>query len=84
MPNGLFPAIRLPDTPPSPPKNSGNISDIAHTSSPTPKVIIANGVAAFLVVTQPNTTATSIAATPPTIGVKLTGSGQPPDTKFSV
>jgi hypothetical protein len=51
MPRNGSPATRLPLTPPSPPKNSGNISDIAHTSSPMPSVIIANGVPAFLVVT---------------------------------
>ena len=51
MPSGLAPVTRLPEMPPSPPKNSGNISDMAKTSSPTPSVIIANGVAAFLVVT---------------------------------
>ena len=47
MPKVLAPATRLPEIPPSPPKKSENISDIAHTSSPMPMVIIANGVAAF-------------------------------------
>ncbi len=43
--------MRFAVMPPSPPKNSGNISDIAVTSSPMPRVIIANVVPAFLVVT---------------------------------
>ena len=51
MPSGFGPATRLPEMPPSPPKNSGNISAEAHTSSPMPSVIMAKGVAAFLVVT---------------------------------
>ncbi len=51
MPSHGWPATRLPLMPPSPPKKPENISDIANTSSPTPSVIIANGVPAFLVVT---------------------------------
>ena len=51
MPNIGVPATRLPVMPPSPPKNSGSISDIDHTSSPMPSVIIANVVPAFLVLT---------------------------------
>ena len=57
---------------------------MAHTNSPIPIVIMAKGVAAFFVVTQPKTMATTIADRPPTIGIKLTGSGQPPVTKFKV
>jgi hypothetical protein len=53
---------------------------MAHTSSPMPSVIMANGVAAFLVVTQPSNIATSMLARPPTMGIRLTGSGQPPET----
>jgi hypothetical protein len=37
--------------PPSPPKNSGNISAMAATSSPMPSVIMAKVVPDFLVVT---------------------------------
>ena len=33
---------------------------MAHTSSPMPRVIMAKGVPAFLVVTQPSSTATSM------------------------
>ena len=51
MPRTGLPTTRLAETPPSPPKNSGIISDIANTSSPMPSVIIANGVPAFFVVT---------------------------------
>ena len=43
-----------------------------------PSVIMANGVAAFLVVTQPNTTAKATPARPPAIGTRLTGSGNWP------
>ena len=78
MPNGLLPVTRLPEMPPSPPKNSGNISDIAHTSSPTPSVIIAKVVAAFLVVTQPNKRANARPAIPPTSGIRLTGRSKAP------
>jgi hypothetical protein len=46
-----LPTTRLPVMPPSPPKNSGSISDIDHTSSPMPSVIMAKVVPAFLVVT---------------------------------
>ena len=85
MPSVLGPVTRLPVMPPSPPKNSGNISDMAQTSSPMPSVIMANGVAAFLVVTQPSTTANSAPASPPAIGTRLTGSGNwPPLTRLSV
>ena len=51
MPRNGLPTVRLAEMPPSPPKNSGIISDIAATSSPMPSVIIANGVPAFFVVT---------------------------------
>ena len=51
MPRNGAPEVRLAETPPSPPKNSGTMSDIENTSSPMPSVIIANGVPAFLVVT---------------------------------
>ena len=84
MPSGLGPTTRLPEMPPSPPKNSGNISAIAHTSSPIPRVIIANGVAAFLVVTQPRMTANTMPERPPTTGIKLTGRGRPLVTRFRV
>ncbi len=71
--------------PPSPPKNSGNISDEAHTSSPMPSVIMANGVAAFLVVTHPSSSANASPARPPAIGTRLTGSGRwPAETRLSV
>ncbi len=84
MPNGLGPVTRLLETPPSPPKNSGNISDMAQTSSPMPSVIIAKVVAAFLVVTQPSSTAKNMPASPPTNGTRLTGSGNAPlATRFS-
>jgi hypothetical protein len=78
MPKGLGPATRLPEMPPSPPKNSGNINAIAQTSSPMPSVIIANVVADFLVVTQPSRSAKTTPARPPTIGIRLTGSGSTP------
>lgn len=51
MPMNGWPTTRLPDTPASPPKNSGTISDIANTSSPMPSVIMAKVVPARLVVT---------------------------------
>ena len=51
MPSTGLPNTRLPWMPPSPPKNSGIISDIDATSSPMPSVIIANVVPDFLVVT---------------------------------
>ena len=51
MPRKGSPTTRLPATPASPPKNSGTISDIANTSSPTPSVIMAKVVPDFLVVT---------------------------------
>ena len=54
------------------------MSAIAQTSSPMPNVIMANGVAAFLVVTQPSATANSMPDSPPTIGIRLTGNGRLP------
>ena len=39
---------------------------------------MAKGVAAFLVVTQPNTSATASPARPPAMGTKLTGIGKLP------
>ena len=46
-----IPVSLVPLMPPSPPKNSGIISDIDHTSSPMPSVIIAKVVPALRVVT---------------------------------
>ena len=60
------------------------MSDMAHTSSPTPSVIIANGVADFLVVTHPSSTANNMLARPPTMGIRLTGKGSPLVTRLSV
>ena len=57
---------------------------MAHTSSPIPMVIMAKVVADFLVVTQPSTMATAMLASPPAMGTRLTGRGNPPDTRFSV
>ena len=51
---------------------------MAKTSSPMPRVIMANGVAAFLVVTQPSASASTIADSPPTMGIRLTGIGRLP------
>ena len=75
---------RLPDTPPSPPKNSGIISDMANTSSPSPRVIMAKVVPDLRVVTQPKSTAKPRPATPPTSGTSATGRGSEPSaTLFS-
>ncbi len=84
MPRKGLPAERLAETPASPPKNSGIISDIANTSSPMPSVIIAKGVPAFLVVTKPSSTAKKMPASPPTSGIRLTGIGsEPSPMRFS-
>ena len=50
MPATGSPITRLVETPPSPPKKPGNISEAEWTISPMPRVIIANGVPAVLVV----------------------------------
>jgi hypothetical protein len=68
----------LPDTPPSPPKNSGTISDIANTSSPMPSVIMAKGVPALRVVTKPSSTAKAAPVRPPRSGMRLVGTGIDP------
>ena len=58
---------------------------MAQMSSPTPNVIIAKVVPDFLVVTQPITTATSMLAKPPTMGIRLTGMASVPLlARFSV
>ena len=44
MPHRAAPWTRLPDKPASPPKKSENISDMANTNSPSPKVIMAKVV----------------------------------------
>ena len=54
MPKNDWPYTRSVVMPPSPPKNSGNISAIEATSSPMPSVIMANVVPDFLVVTKPS------------------------------
>ena len=51
MPMKGWPITRLVEMPPSPPKNAGNISEQANTSSTMPSVIIENVVPDFLVVT---------------------------------
>ena len=73
MPKNGWPATRLPETPASPPKNSENISDMANTNSATPSVIMANGVPALRVVTQPSKMAKPMPVKPPMMGSKLTG-----------
>ena len=85
MPATGWPTTRLPETPASPPKNSGTISDIDHTSSPTPSVIIAKVVPLFLVVTiaQQRGEQQPGQARPPAAAA-LTGSGNAPAlTRFS-
>ena len=51
MPARADPMTRLPETPPSPPKNSGIMSDIAKTNSPRPSVIMAKVVPDLRVLT---------------------------------
>lgn len=51
MPSTASPTMRLVEMPPSPPKKSGNISELANTISPMPMVIMAKVVPDFLVVT---------------------------------
>ena len=78
MPRKGLPAVRLPDTPPSPPKNSGTIKAMANTSSAMPRVIMAKGVPALRVVTKPSTMANPAPAKPPTRGIRLTGTDSQP------
>ena len=78
MPNGELPVTRLPLTPPSPPKNPGNIKDIAQINSPMPSVIMAKGVPDFFTVTEPKIAANTKPVKPPTIGTILTGKGNLP------
>src|SRR3989344_710567 len=54
MPKKALPYTRSVVMPPSPPKNSGNISAMEATSSPIPSVIMAKVVPDFLVVTKPS------------------------------
>ncbi len=85
MPNTASPTTRLPDTPASPPKNSGSISEADHTSSPTPRVIMAKVVPDLRVVTQPSRAAKPSPASPPTSGIRLTGRPKwPALARFSV
>ena len=73
MPRKGSPTTRLLAMPPSPPKNSGNISAMAATSSPTPSVIMAKVVPDFLVVTKPSKMAKNAPARPPTSGMSTSG-----------
>lgn len=73
MPKNDWPYTRSVVMPPSPPKNSGNISAIEATSSPTPSVIMANVVPDFLVVTKPSKMAKKAPASPPTMGISTSG-----------
>jgi hypothetical protein len=51
MPNQLAFVTRLLETPPSPPKKAGNMSELAATISPMPSEIMAKVVPARRVIT---------------------------------
>jgi hypothetical protein len=66
------PAARSKPKPPSPPNQVGSMCESAHTSSPTPKVIMAKGMAAWRVLTQPVRSAKTLATKPPRSGTSAT------------